>query len=101
MGSIILKAYGRQLKRNHLYRHFKGHIVTVLDVVRHTETELIFVLYVRNETGDLWVRPLKMFMSEVDHKKYPDVKQKYRFEEISESDICSKDAEKSRFMIRR
>ena len=30
--------------------------------------------------GELWVRPLSSFMAEVDHNKYPDVKQVYRFE---------------------
>ena len=63
------------------YRHFKlGKIVTVIGISRHTETEEMSVVY--EYEGHIWNRPLEMFMSEVDKKKYPDAKQKYRFERI-------------------
>lgn len=61
------------------YRHFKlGKIVTIIGISRHTETEEISVVY--DYEGHIWNRPLEMFMSEVDKKKYPDAKQRYRFE---------------------
>ncbi len=64
-----------------IYRHFKGKYYLVLDIVKHSETREELVLY-RALYGEkeLWVRPLSMFTSLVDRDRYPNVKQKYRFE---------------------
>ena len=63
------------------YKHFKlGKIVNIIGISRHTETEEISVVY--EYEGHIWNRPLEMFMSEVDKEKYPDAKQRYRFEVV-------------------
>ena len=69
------------IKIKGIYKHFKGDYYIVEDVATHSETDEKMVVYRQlYKGGDLYVRPLDMFLSEVDHDKYPDVEQKYRFE---------------------
>lgn len=71
----------RKLITDRLYRHFKGKLYYVHSIAEHTETGKQMVCYqAMYPPYKHYVRDYDEFMSEVDRRKYPDTKQKYRFE---------------------
>lgn len=73
----------KELHMHAIYRHFKGKLYYVENVAIHSETKEKLVVYrALYDKKQLYVRPLEMFLSKVDNEKYPDVKQKWRFEEV-------------------
>ncbi len=71
----------RRILQNRIYRHFKGDYYIVADFAKHCDDLTDYVVYRKlYDDGALWIRPLSEFQEEVDHAKYPNVKQKYKFE---------------------
>lgn len=78
----------RDIKIGQVYRHFKNKYYVVIDIANdcesNNEEEYRKIVIYKALYGEYltWARPYEMFASEVDHDKYPNVRQKYRFEEV-------------------
>lgn len=69
-----------------IYRHFKGNYYDVLciakDATDGTSNHGEVVVYRSLSDGQVYVRELSEFCSTVDKAKYPDVRQRMRFEAV-------------------
>lgn len=81
-----------------IVRHFKretirnpginDYLYEIVGLAEHTESKENMMIYrALYGSGKLYARPLDMFMSEVDHNKYPSIQQKYRFESNERSNV--------------
>ncbi len=86
----------REFHQGDIVQHFKRETVDpttkkylyeIVGTATHSETrEQLMVYRALYDDLGLYVRPLDMFMSEVDREKYPDIKQQYRFEKVISDD---------------
>ena len=88
----------RRLHADDIVQHFKRELLSeedakanvylykIVGIAEHSETKESMVVY-QALYGDfkMYVRPYAMFMGHVDKKKYPNVKQEYRFEKVKKN----------------
>ena len=71
----------RHFKRELVDQNTKEYIYKIITFAHHSETDEMLVVYeALYPPYKVCARPYDMFMSEVDREKYPNIKQKYRFE---------------------
>ena len=73
----------RHFKREWVSAETSEYLYKVLAFAQHTETgEKLVVYQALYSPFKVCARPYNMFMSEVDKEKYPDIRQRYRFEKV-------------------
>lgn len=72
----------RKIQVQRPYRHFKGNLYYVHQIIEHTETGEILVSYqALYPPYGMYARPIDMFLEEIDTEREDNVtNQKYRFE---------------------
>lgn len=100
----------REFKPGDIVKHFKRelknedtseYLYEILNFAHHSETDETLVVYrALYEPYKICARPYNMFMSEVDHEKYPEIKQKYRFEKLINGEETIQWQEEKKYLVK-
>ena len=77
--SCHLATEGRMVEVGQIYRHFTGKEVKILHIAEDTEAPGQYFVVFECE-GQIWCKTYGLFLSKVDHNRYPDISQEYCFE---------------------
>lgn len=83
VGDIVRHFKYELMSEEEKARNPRMHMYEVLGFATHTETDELLVIYkALYAPFDTFARPADMFLSEVDHEKYPNIKQQFRLEKV-------------------
>lgn len=75
----------RNFKRETVVDGSQRYLYRIVAFARHTETDEELVVYeALYPPFGIWCRPRAMFEGEVDREKYPEIRQRWRFEKVEE-----------------
>ena len=81
----------RDIQVGKVYRHMSGNYYRVICIAKDSqspageEKKQVVVYESLGLDHTIWVRPYELFQEKVDHEKYPDCVQEYRFELIDDA----------------
>lgn len=86
IGDVVKHFKREMLDSGDLAKNPKKYLYRILAFATHTETGETMVIYqaLYESEDNIYARPYDMFMGEVDHNKYPNIRQKYRFEDVND-----------------
>lgn len=100
----------RTIQPGDIFKHFKrelqkgdnaNYLYEILNFAHHSETDETLVVYrALYAPYIICARPYEMFMSEVDHNKYPEIKQKYRFEKLIGGEEIIQWKEEKKYLVK-
>jgi len=59
----------QQIEIGKNYKHYKGNIYKIIGFAKHSETLEEMIIYQSEKSGEIWVRPYKMWNETVDDKE--------------------------------